>query len=379
MSIAIPSAPAELTPAWCTVALQAAGVLNGAVVTRVDVEDIGEGFGFTGVVVRVRLIYSPDAQNLPEAMVVKLPLARQAMPSSYRQEVDRDPVAALAHFERAAREIRFYRDFHTSAAAPFPCFYYGAADQEQGVVLVLEDITPARHVDALAGGTADDAWAVLEPLARWHALWWEDLRLSELAWLPRWGGDPDARQLRYRERVDAFLTLHQHRTPDDIVELVLVLREQYAAVIRELAVAPATAIHGDMHLDNVLYHEPRAGQRATIIDWQGVSRGSCALDAMLFLVDALPVEVRREEGDELLQRYFNALVEHGIADYTRERFLRDGRLALLQRFSGTVTWLARAEPDTLEGRERAIVDDIFERGQLFTAIRDYAAGDALPS
>ena len=157
------------------------------------------------------------------------------------------------------------------------------------------------------------------------------------------------------------------------------LREQYADVMRELISAPMTAIHGDMHLDNVLFHEPHAGRRATIIDWQGASRGPCALDAMLFMVDALPVATRRANGDELLRLYFAALVEHGASGYSREQFLRDGRLALLQRLSGTVTWLARAEPGTLEGRERAIIDDILERGQLFTAIHDYAAGDALPS
>jgi hypothetical protein len=352
-------------------------VLDGAVVTRADVEDVGVGFGFTGLVARVQLVYNQAASGMPTSVIVKLPLAKQAQPSMYRQEVDRDPADARAHFERAAREVCFYRSFQGAATAPFPRFFYGAADPEQGVVLVLEDLAPARHVDALAGGTVDEVWAVLEPLAHWHALWWEQPRLAALTWLPRWGGDPQARQLRYRERVEAFLVLYQHRIPPDIVELILELRERYAAVIRELAADPATAIHGDMHLDNVLYHALRDGRSATIIDWQGAARGPCALDAMLFMVDALPIAFRRAAGDDLLSRYYEALIGHGVTGYSREQFLRDGRLALLQRLSGTVTWLARAELSALDGRERAIVDDIFDRGQLFAALSECAAGEVL--
>jgi hypothetical protein len=243
--------------------------------------------------------------------------------------------------------------------------------------LVLEDLAPARHVDAFEGCTAAEAWAVLEPLAGWQARWWEQPLLAELPWLPGWGGDPDARQLRFRDRVGTFLRLFQHRLPPYALNLVLRLRERYAAVIRELATAPATLIHGDMHLDNVLLHAPRAGRSATIIDWQGVSRGPCAIDAMLFISDGMPVAERRAGGEELLRAYHRELVAGGVAGYTYEQLQRHGRLALLQRLSGTVTWFAMTEHGLMDGRERAIIDDFFERAVFLTALADYDVGEIL--
>lgn len=379
MQLAIPSEPEQLNAAWITAVLRACGVLGLAEVAAIAVDDIGQGFGFTGVVVRVRLTYNAPTTGAPASVVVKLPLAQPAQPSIYRQEVDRNPAAARAHFERAAREVHFYRSFGDSAAAPFPHCYYSAAEPEQGVVLVLEDVAPARHVDALAGGTAAEAWVVLEPLAGWHARWWEQTSLNELPWLPDWGGDPDARQLRYQDRLPAFLRLFQQRLPPYAVELVVGLRERYAAVVHELMGSPFTIIHGDMNVDNVLWHAPRSGRTATIIDWQGVARGPCALDAMLFMVDTLSIAERRAAGDDLLLAYHDALVEHGVTGYAREQFLRDGKLALLQRLAGTVTWFAQAEHGSVDGRERELIDDFFERGQFLTALSDYRVDVVLRS
>lgn len=340
-------------------------------------DDIGQGFGFTGVVVRVRLTYNAPTTGAPASVVVKLPLAQPAQPSIYRQEVDRNPAAARAHFERAAREVHFYRSFGDSAAAPCPRCYHGAADPDQGIVLVLEDLAPARHVDAFEGCTAAEAWAVLEPLAGWHARWWGQPRLGELTWLPGWGGDPDARQLRYRDRLDTFLRLFQQRLTPYAVELVLKLREYYAAVVRELAAGPATVIHGDMHLDNVLWHAPRAGRSATIIDWQGAARGTCALDAMLFISDGMPVAERRASGEDLLRGYHAALVAGGVTGYSYEQFQRHSRLALLQRLSGTVTWFAQAEHGVQGAREQAVIDDFFERPVFLATLEDYAVDEIL--
>jgi hypothetical protein len=98
---------------------------------------------------------------------------------------------------------------------------------------------------------------------------------------------------------------------------------------------------------------------------------------MLFISDGMPVAERRASGEDLLRAYHAALVTGGVTDYSYAQLQRHGRLALLQRLSGTVVWFAMTEQGVQEPRERAFIDDFFERPVFLTTLEDYAVDEVL--
>ncbi len=286
----------------------------------------------------------------------------------------RKRAATRQHYERCAREARFYQEIGRSSPVPAPRFYYGAADDETGrVVLLLEDLVAARPGDVLRGCSPAEAALVLEAVAPIHARWWGRFDSGTLAWLPRWGADPSARQERYVGQVGPFLERFGHRLPPSFREAIDRLRTRYAAVLSALERAPATVIHADLHLDNVLFNPPGTLTPAVVLDWQSVSRGAAAVDVALFVFGSLAVEDRRMAEEGLLRRYHALLVEHGVGGYSLERLRDDCRSALLWQLAGTVGWLAGVDPDRLAGRERALVDAAIGDGRLVAALLDHAA------
>ena len=139
--------------------------------TTADWERVGEEFGFTGLVGRVRLRFEGADGNPPASVVVKLPSAR-------------DDVS----FERHVRELRFYRELDVPFA---PRLYYGAADDEQRrSILLLEDLSAGRQGDVLQGCSVDDAARVLAAVAPFHARWWAEAVANE--WIPAFRRRPAA-------------------------------------------------------------------------------------------------------------------------------------------------------------------------------------------
>jgi aminoglycoside phosphotransferase (APT) family kinase protein len=326
------------------------------------VETIGADRGFTGVVARLRPRYEGVADPPPPAsLVAKLPTTQRDTPSAYRRAAP-----ARAYYERCAREVSFYRDL-ADGVAGVPRLYHGAADpQRQRVVLLLADLAGGQPGDALAGCTPAQAGAVLDAIAPLHARMWQR---PTPGWVPWFVTDPAANQQRYATRVDPFLERYGHQVPPPVRELVEWLAGGYAAVLTELMAAPATVIHADLHLDNVVFGA--AGEPVVLLDWQSVCRGPAVVDLVEVVFGSLPVADRRATEDDLLERYVARLAESGVDDYPVARLRRDCRAALLRLLAGRVGWLATADPDGLSGRERALLEAAFGDGRLAAALLDH--------
>lgn len=261
--------------------------------------------------------------------------------------------------ERAARELWFYQQIAAHGQVSAPRLYAGAADPDGGqVVLLLEDVAPAVQGDVLQGCSAEQATIVVQTMARFHAAWWQHPALDTLAWLSDGSSDADARQARYSAMADEFLDRYGARFDQRIRVLVGQLRTSYDRLLQILATPPHTLIHGDLHLDNILFHLGTSERHVTILDWQSIARGRGVLDLALFLADSLTSETRRACEAELLDDYHALLVAHGVEDYSHDDLLRDYRLALLRQFAGLVGWLGAVEVATLAGRERALVEEM---------------------
>lgn len=135
-------------------------------------------------------------------------------------------------------------------------------------------------------------------------------------------------------------------------------------------------IHADLHLDNVLFSLGTSVPGVTVIDWQSVAHGRCAIDLALFLFGSLKTTTRRNVEDDLLRRYCELLRAGGVTGYNFPQLLEDCRLVLLWLLGAQVVWLGSLDVESLRGRERALVDASLMEDS-FTALLDHDAGALL--
>lgn len=199
-------------------------------------------------------------------------------------------------------------------------------------------------------------------------------RIGTFPWLTDWTGDLAARENRYNQQIDPFLERWGGSVPGEIRQLVRDLKPVYREILSELAAAPATLIHADLHLDNVTFGGPNT---ATVIDWQGIARGPAAYDLAVFLAGALDPDVRRAAESTLMRGYHQTLVQHGVSGYGLNDLLHDYRLALLCILAGNVNWLGSVDLAGLAGRELALVNAVIGNGRLFAALLDSNAGELI--
>ncbi len=370
----IPEAPEEITPEWLTAALTKTRVLRRGHVTAARWERVGQDYGFTGVLGRVQLLYENEDGDPPASMIAKLPMAQDDAVSAYRKRQERDPALVDRYYERCACEARFY---HEVPAAFAPGLYYSAADDAQRrVVLLLEDLGGGRQGDVLDGCSTDDAALVIEELAPFHAGWWGNR--APTSEFPRAGtDDPQTRQDRYAAQLPRFFAEYGNVVPPGVSRIVEGLGSRLAAVAQALYARPQTLIHGDLHLDNMIFDARGEGRSVVVFDWQTVSVGSPAWDVTLFLFGSLGVEDRRAAEAQLFERYVMLLSAHGVRDYSVDDLRRDCGLALLVLLAGTVVWLSALERGELTARERSLQHAALADGRLVAAVIDHDVGALL--
>jgi hypothetical protein len=365
----LPASPQDLTPEWLTAALRETDVLRNGYVSEVEWERVGAEYGFTGLVGRTTLRYTDAAVESPRSLIAKLPMAETAEVSGYRALQERDPARMDRYYERAAREVRFYREV---GAAFAPTMYYADSDDAtRRVILLLEDVSGGRQGDVLLGCSIDEAANVIEDLARFHARWWGDR--APRSDFPRSGGDLRAREEVYGQQIEPFLARYGDDLPDAVVAVVKGLRSRLAAVVEGLHKGPETLAHADLHLDNIIFDPPGDERPVIVLDWQTVSVGPPALDVAFFLSDSLAVEERRAAETTLLEQYVTLLAAHGVRDYSVEELRTDYGRALLLRLVGVIGWLTNITGDDLTPRERALQDATITNGRLAAALLDYDA------
>ena len=254
---------------------------------------------------------------------------------------------------------------------PAPRLYYGAADEATGrIVLLLQDLSTARPGDVLHGCSPEEAERVLHAITPFHARWWAQPPLGDSSWLPNWVGNQEARQERYTRQVGPFLQRFGHQLPPLLHETIDRLRTDYVRVLTRLAGAPATLIHADLHLDNMLFSPSDRDHPVTILDWQSISWGAAAVDVALFLFGSLSTNQRRAQGLDLLAHYHRHLVDYGVSGYSFQQLLDDCRLALLWQLAGTVGWLSSVDLEQVGERERALMEAALGDGKLIAALQD---------
>lgn len=370
----LPDHPERITPPHLTDALRAAGALTGGTVESVRWRSYAEDRGLAGVISRGTIRYDGPPGSAPTTVIAKFPMADRDVESTYSVR-RRNDTGRRDHFERSVRELRFYREVAPVAGVSVPELYAGEFDdRSETVAMLMADVRDAEERDLLLGCTPDEAAAVVASMAPLHAWGWDH---DGPDWLLRTTPVPlDAIVERYGAYAEPFLAQWGPYLPRGVHDIVRRLATGLADVLVALDNAPATVIHGDLHLDNVLFRRD-GDPRVVILDWQGVRRGPVAEDVGGFVLAALTPGARRAHAEGIFTDYLDRLAGYGVTGMSLDQLHRDVRLVSLRRLAGVVNWAMRAESAAIGPRERALVEAQVADDRLASALIDYDVADLL--
>ncbi len=317
-----------------------------------------------GLLYRLTIEYVGDARGeAPRTVIVKLPVLIDAT---------REVALAYRFYEK---EVAFYRDLAHETPLGTPEVYFGAHDVEtDNFVLVMQDLGHLRAADQVVGCERDDALAAVAALARHHARFWNDPRLTgdELAWIP-FGSDAPIPEGVVRGFASAWEPFVEFIGPD-LDPAIKAVGDWLPSVARDLLTVPeghpVTIAHGDYRLDNLFFDDARA---VTALDWQITTKSVGAYDFAYFVSQSLCTTDRRRYLDDLVHTYLSTLADAGIT-YPDDQFWFDVRRTLLFCLVYPVQCMAL---DLTDPRAAELVRDMADRSS--SAILEMGALELVPS
>ena len=323
----------DVTPPWLTVVLQRHGAHEHTVqsikVTRIHDEQLHSiNYCFEAC-------WSPDAPAaLPKRFFLKLP-----------RQPDDDGIDSAG-----AREVAMYQFLASfqDALPVIPCYDAVYDPNQRRYHLLLADLSyshdqPSWHF------TIEEAYVqrTIDCLAQLHAYWWERPKSCE-AIATRPTAEQIAAELRaVQTTLPHFLAACTTSLTADDQQLCrrLVAAAPYLWR-RRLTPSPATLVHGDAHFWNFLYPRPEHGNRTYILDWQQQHIDWGVSDLAYMLVLRYPHRTQANEFS-LVQRYYQALVLHGVSTYTWSQCWADYRRAAVEQALIPMYWFAVGLPESL--------------------------------
>lgn len=323
----------DVSPAWMTAVLQQHGSHDHAV-QQVDVTHTHDE-QLHSVSYRLEARWLPTAPaTLPTRFFLKLPRQR-----------DPDGIQSAG-----AREVATYQFFvaHQAPLPTVPCYDAVYDGEERRYHVLLADLShshdqPRWHL------AIDEAYVVrtVECLAQVHACFWDQPARCRVIATLRSPEVVAAEVQRVRERlphflagVEAPLTSDEQRVFSQIVEAAPRLWA------RCLAPSHPTLVHGDAHFWNFLYPRSTRTGATYILDWQQHHIDWGVSDLAYLLVLRYPHRTPDNEY-RLLQRYHQALVQHGVTNYPWERCWQEYRRAVVEQLLVPIQWYDGGGPDAL--------------------------------
>lgn len=275
----------------------------GSTVNSIEVSPIGTG----QVADSVRVVMDIDGDSKFTSLVAKV-------------SSDNDDSRAAGRTElNYLREVRFYEDIAPKLTARVPqCYYSEICSNGTEFVLLLEDLSPAQAGNQLEGASIADVEAAVRQAAAFHAPFWGGDGLFGSEWLdisgdywqrfeemmPQWWAG-------FRERYAGAFSDDQLAFGDRFVRGI----DGYYRLMKEL---PPTVQHGDFRPDNLLFGVGGDPLSIAVVDWQTVLLAPGPVDVAYCIGGALPVDVRRENEERLVDLYRSELGRLGADADTNE-------------------------------------------------------------
>lgn len=356
---ATPQTVAEISPAWIDAVLRSAGTISAEHVESIATRPIGAGQGFLSSMAVVVVKYESAGEGLPESVVVKLEPAAGTFRDTERET------------KAFAREVNFYRQVAPQLDVRVPRVFYAVAD-DAGMALVMEDLSRLRAGDQLRGMQHAEVVATVREIARVHAAYWNNERLSALDWLP----DHDQMWREgYEEHWPGFVREFEVRLGREAIALGERVLQNLEWIKERIAERPSTFVHCDLRADNLMFGEAGSGDAVVLLDWQLATRSMGAIDPTRLLGGSEPAAQRDGHHLEVFTVWHEALLEHGVTAYEFEEALADFRLGALYNLMVPVkaNWFLNQNISVRAGR---LLDAQVER--MFVSALELDAGSLLP-
>jgi hypothetical protein len=300
--------PQDLTDAWLTARLAAAGRLpEGGAVSRFSTTAIGTGQMSESF--RIALQYADGGPAGPRSVVLKV------------AATDEGSRATGAGMGAYAREIRFYQQLAPTLEGPLADCLHAEIDEPSGwFTLLLEDLAPARQGDQIAGCTLEEAAGAVDALASLQASRWDEDELTRTDWLTQVS---PLNQGLLTYLLPGFEERYAGRVGEEHLEVVRRFVASADAWSAETP-RPHALVHADFRLDNMLFGA-RGDGRPVVVDWQTLTYGPALLDLSYFLGGSLSVEDRRAGEEALVRRYHEALLAGGVTNLDWDTCWREYR------------------------------------------------------
>lgn len=354
----IPSGPESITLDWLNTVLHHSGAIQQAQVRSFQSEPIGE-VGLTGQLVRITLNYTQTVDNPPKSLIAKFS--------------SRDPQLRmrLHHMGLYEKEVYFYQKLAPQTTLPTPQCYYAHIDSTSGQsVLLLEDLAHLRIIDISTGCSLTEAEFTIHHLARFHAQWWNHPLLQTAVSITPLEGIASAMHNVYQAVWPQFLNKMAGLT--ELPKVFLQIGERFCqkpeTLFQTLTTTPVTLIHLDCHLDNLFFGQPDH-EELMVVDWQMYGYGRGIMDVAYFLVDALPVDLRKASEYHLLQDYHGSLRQQGVTDYSFEQCWMEYQQAIFWKLMTFV--IGGAVNDTVQPKIQLYLESVLPR--LVTFYEDHAS------
>ena len=297
----------QATPTWLTEVLRRSDILPEGHVTSVEFQP---RLGGWSEIVPLEIRYSQPT-HAPSQMILKLS----------RQDEHRD-----------RREVEFYQATTNIGGLPNIRSYDSVYDDGHFHIL-MEDLreTHLPHPPSILPPTIANAERIVDALAQLQAYWWDSEQFGRvIGELPTEVSIEQAvtedigRLPAFADFLGDRLSDEKRRVLEGVSEKLLELKQE-----RLLQQGNLTLIHGDLHAGNFLYPRDPASDTIRLIDWKSWSIDPAAYDMANLMTVYWTRERRTQLQDQLLRRYHQRLLEHGIVGYTWENCFYDYRLAVI--------------------------------------------------
>ncbi|CAI5745285.1 unnamed protein product [Peronospora destructor] len=246
-------------------------------------------------------------------------------------------------------ESKFYSEFApnagdaamktSTALVGFP-FAIPAAIFTSDVLIVLECVESVKTFTCIEGSPPHHIPMLVTKLAQMHARYW-DYNCDGLATPAGMGSQLTGEEKRlqfpgcWEDYMDAVLLQSSEKAQLTALCQHLSNKPDQLQVVHEMiGSGPSSLIHGDFHIANMLLPTDDDSEEVTwLLDWATCGKGNPLRDLAFFFIVSVRASHRREQEDQCLKVYYEALLtEAGVARLSFDELLRQYKMCVLNQF-----------------------------------------------
>lgn len=313
--------PEQVTPEWLTSVLRKNGFLKRGKVISVQ-NKLTKTLPLS-VVARLEVGYSV---NVPATAPSKLFL-----------KISRTDLSQAVSSELNGKEVAFYRTIAREMNNPHLIRCYDAAySSELGKSHLLLDDLSETHFQPESPLPPAIVYCELamECMAQLHAFWWEHPRLGreigklfDESELSAFVGEVEKNVVSFIDFLGARLSVERRKIYDRL------LASKYKVWQRLTDAAGLTVTHGDAHWWNFLYPRDTDKHRVCLFDWQLWHVDVGARDLAFMVALGGYAERRSAIERNLIRRYYDSLIAHGVRNYTWDDCWNDYRWSAIRNLN----------------------------------------------